>query len=195
MSPVRSSSRPQRLSIAAACILVLNNAIQSRCFVLSTEQQATGTNGRLGKLITSSFKLRSCALADYNWSPPLSPKSMVYISGRARQRSILQYGTATSMDEFEKFYDPCSRGNKNRNDPEETFETALCIVPPTWAWDRLQRARHQARDPCFHEWPPAIRLFHPFSLSVSTETTLPDNPKGGGRYNGQISGKKKTDQQ
>jgi len=42
------------------------------------------------------------------------------------------------------------------------FETALAIVPPADDWDRLQRARHFARDPVFREWPPAIRLFHPF---------------------------------
>lgn len=42
------------------------------------------------------------------------------------------------------------------------FETSLAIVPPLEDWDRLQRARHYARDPAFREWPPAIRLFHPF---------------------------------
>ena len=42
------------------------------------------------------------------------------------------------------------------------FQTALCVVPPLDKWDRLQRARHVARDPSYHEWPPAIRLFHPF---------------------------------
>ena len=50
------------------------------------------------------------------------------------------------------------------------YETALCIVPPTTAWDRLQRARHQARDPSFHEWPPAIRLFHPFATRLATDS-------------------------
>ena len=45
------------------------------------------------------------------------------------------------------------------------FETALAIVPPLEDWDRLQRARHYARDPVFREWPPAIRLFHPFDRS------------------------------
>ena len=42
------------------------------------------------------------------------------------------------------------------------FHTSLAIVPPLPEWDRLQRARHYARDPLFHTWPPAIRLFHPF---------------------------------
>ena len=42
------------------------------------------------------------------------------------------------------------------------FETSLAIIPPAEDWDRLQRARHFARDPVFREWPPAIRLFHPF---------------------------------
>jgi len=45
------------------------------------------------------------------------------------------------------------------------FDTALAIVPPLEDWDRLQRARHYARDPTFLEWPPAIRLFHPFDKS------------------------------
>mmetsp|Transcript_699 Transcript_699/g.1455 ORF Transcript_699/g.1455 Transcript_699/m.1455 type:complete len:623 (+) Transcript_699:410-2278(+) len=45
------------------------------------------------------------------------------------------------------------------------FQTALAIVPPLEDWDRLQRARHYARDPVFREWPPAIRLFHPFDKS------------------------------
>lgn len=45
------------------------------------------------------------------------------------------------------------------------FETALAIVPPLDDWDRLQRARHFARDPAFRDWPPAIRLFHPFEKS------------------------------
>jgi hypothetical protein len=47
------------------------------------------------------------------------------------------------------------------------FETALAIVPPLEDWDRLQRARHYARDPVFREWPPAIRLFHPFDRSTN----------------------------
>lgn len=49
-----------------------------------------------------------------------------------------------------------------RND----FLKALCIVPPTKDWDRLQRARHYAGDPVFQEWPPAVRLFHPFSATA-----------------------------
>jgi hypothetical protein len=53
------------------------------------------------------------------------------------------------------------------------FDTALCIVPPTELWDRLQRARHQARDPSFQEWPPAIRLFHPFFSANSAPVPEP----------------------
>jgi hypothetical protein len=51
--------------------------------------------------------------------------------------------------------------NNNNNDNITEFSSALCIIPPNW--DRLQRARHFARDSLFHTWPPAIRLFHPFS--------------------------------
>jgi len=43
-----------------------------------------------------------------------------------------------------------------------TLDTALAVVPPDEAWDRLQRARHVARDTSYAVWPPAIRLFHPF---------------------------------
>jgi hypothetical protein len=42
------------------------------------------------------------------------------------------------------------------------MRTALAVVPPDGAWDRLQRARHVARDDSYSKWPPAIRLFHPF---------------------------------
>lgn len=42
------------------------------------------------------------------------------------------------------------------------MDTALCIIPPDEAWDDIQRARHIACDPSFYNWPPAIRLFHPF---------------------------------
>ena len=44
-----------------------------------------------------------------------------------------------------------------------SMDTALCIIPPGEAWDKIQKARHFARDPTFFQWPPAIRLFHPFS--------------------------------
>jgi hypothetical protein len=55
----------------------------------------------------------------------------------------------------------CRSLQASRQDPTD-FSTALAIVPPIKDWDRLQRARHFARDPVFQEWPPAIRLFHPF---------------------------------
>jgi hypothetical protein len=45
-----------------------------------------------------------------------------------------------------------------------TFQTALVIVPPDNAWDNIQRARHFARDESYNQWPPCIRLFHPFCL-------------------------------
>lgn len=47
---------------------------------------------------------------------------------------------------------------------KNTMDTALCIIPPDEAWDRIQRARHYARDSSLYHWPPAIRLFHPFTL-------------------------------
>lgn len=46
---------------------------------------------------------------------------------------------------------------------ERTMSTALCIVPDDEHWDSLQRARFMARDQTYQQWPPAIRLFHPFA--------------------------------
>jgi len=46
---------------------------------------------------------------------------------------------------------------------ERTMSTALCIVPDDEHWDSLQRARFMARDHTYQQWPPAIRLFHPFA--------------------------------
>uniref|UniRef100_A0A448ZJH7 Uncharacterized protein n=1 Tax=Pseudo-nitzschia multistriata TaxID=183589 RepID=A0A448ZJH7_9STRA len=60
-----------------------------------------------------------------------------------------------SNDNSKEYQRPLSRKTSD-------FQTALAIVPPLEDWDRLQRARHYARDPVFREWPPAIRLFHPF---------------------------------
>mmetsp|Transcript_21557 Transcript_21557/g.34677 ORF Transcript_21557/g.34677 Transcript_21557/m.34677 type:complete len:574 (-) Transcript_21557:1023-2744(-) len=66
-------------------------------------------------------------------------------------------GNDDDDDDFEN-----SNDHKTR---QTVFTKALAIVPQTEDWDRLQRARHYARDPLFHEWPPAIRIFHPFSSS------------------------------
>jgi len=64
---------------------------------------------------------------------------------------------------MEDYYDDINdtKGKSSLRKSSE-FETALAIIPPLEHWDRLQRARHYARDPVFREWPPAIRLFHPF---------------------------------
>lgn len=55
-------------------------------------------------------------------------------------------------------------GFRSDNDPEilASMDTCLAVVPPDDAWDRLQRARHVARDTSYTQWPPAIRLLHPF---------------------------------
>jgi hypothetical protein len=42
------------------------------------------------------------------------------------------------------------------------MSSALCIIPPSDTWDTIQRARHAACDGSYYNWPPAIRLFHPF---------------------------------
>jgi len=65
-----------------------------------------------------------------------------------------------------------SNGNNRGEEADDSenvgngFLKALCIVPPTKDWDRLQRARHYAGDPAFHAWPPAVRLFHPFTATA-----------------------------
>lgn len=41
-------------------------------------------------------------------------------------------------------------------------DAALAIVPPDKVWDKLQRARHYARDDSYDKWPPCLRLLHPF---------------------------------
>ena len=43
-----------------------------------------------------------------------------------------------------------------------SMDSCLAVVPPDKAWDRLQRARHVARDKSYTKWPPCIRLLHPF---------------------------------
>ena len=58
------------------------------------------------------------------------------------------------------------------SDGSSSWETALAVVPPDEAWDRLQRARHVAMDPSNKIWPPAIRLFHPFVLGNNDDDLL-----------------------
>lgn len=62
---------------------------------------------------------------------------------------------------------PPSSSSSTKPDGKD-FETALAIVPDIQHWDRLQRARHYAQDAIFQQWPPAIRLFHPFNVKTST---------------------------
>ena len=60
------------------------------------------------------------------------------------------------IDEYEK--------NQIRGmQAERTMSTALSIIPDDEHWDSLQRARFMARDQTYQQWPPAIRLFHPFA--------------------------------
>jgi hypothetical protein len=56
------------------------------------------------------------------------------------------------------------KGGKSVVSPVYTasMDTALAVVPPDEAWDRIQRARHMAKDSTYDRWPPAIRFFHPF---------------------------------
>jgi len=46
---------------------------------------------------------------------------------------------------------------------------ALAVVPPDEAWDRLQRARHFAKDQSYTSWPPCIRLCHPFADDLAID--------------------------
>jgi len=63
---------------------------------------------------------------------------------------------------IKKGFDPSIQESKYIPFNQGTMDTALCIVPPDDAWDNIQRARHLTRDPTFYQWPPTIRLFHPF---------------------------------
>lgn len=51
---------------------------------------------------------------------------------------------------------------------DASLQSALAVVPPDEAWDRLQRARHFCRDPTYTVWPPCLRLFHPFTRDTNT---------------------------
>eukprot|EP00531_Pseudo-nitzschia_arenysensis_P018095 CAMPEP_0116147406 /NCGR_PEP_ID=MMETSP0329-20121206/17737_1 /TAXON_ID=697910 /ORGANISM="Pseudo-nitzschia arenysensis, Strain B593" /LENGTH=575 /DNA_ID=CAMNT_0003643331 /DNA_START=308 /DNA_END=2033 /DNA_ORIENTATION=- len=79
---------------------------------------------------------------------------------REKRSSLMVIGRPTMED----FYGESDSGSA-RSKLSSEFESALAILPPSDKWDRLQRARHYARDPVFREWPPAIRLFHPFDKS------------------------------
>ncbi|KAL3935014.1 MAG: hypothetical protein SGBAC_009381 [Bacillariaceae sp.] len=76
----------------------------------------------------------------------------------------------TSTNAVRRELSSCHAIQTNEADDSENigndFLKALCIVPPTKDWDRLQRARHYAGDPAFHAWPPAVRLFHPFTATA-----------------------------
>ena len=63
--------------------------------------------------------------------------------------------------------DEANNAINNNNIDMMDFTSALCIIPPSW--DRIQRARHYARDSLFQTWPPAIRLFHPFGGFIAPD--------------------------
>lgn len=83
-----------------------------------------------------------------------------YTFPESRLASFAQVG-----EDFENANNEKNSANKRRVGPCHSHLTALCVVPPDEAWDTLQRARHFAGDQSYYEWPPAIRLFHPFCES------------------------------
>ena len=89
-----------------------------------------------------------------------------------RQRSSTSSGIngvgtrKKKQEQIEYKWCPIDKYEKNQirgMQAERTMSTALCIVPDDEHWDSLQRARFMARDQTYQQWPPAIRLFHPFA--------------------------------
>lgn len=62
-----------------------------------------------------------------------------------------------------------TRNKTTKKQRRFSYHTAVAIIPPDEAWDRLQQARHWVQDPTVHIWPPAIRLFHPFVDNTNEE--------------------------
>lgn len=82
-----------------------------------------------------------------------------------RREKIQLFTSPTGSDRDTNNDDTVASRNsisKRSRDMSSSFQTALCIVPPEHKWDTIQRARHFAEDKTYRQWPPAIRLFHPF---------------------------------
>ena len=106
-----------------------------------------------------------CLISMLPLARPFAPRSLLLrrrsdayhpSSRRLRSTSPSEY---MQDDPFSSYYQKPKRRRKS------AFSKSLCIVPPTSLWDRIQRARHVSSDPVYHDWPPAIRLFHPFEAS------------------------------
>ncbi|UNI22103.1 hypothetical protein JDV02_008024 [Purpureocillium takamizusanense] len=46
-------------------------------------------------------------------------------------------------------------------EPPSSFDTALCLLPPSHLWPRLDRVR-SLYDPAYAKWPPHVNLIYPF---------------------------------
>jgi hypothetical protein len=94
------------------------------------------------------------------------PRRIAFCSSSQLQvlPSSFHYGDGSSSNSPRGSSSSSSSFTNNSTD----FQTALAIVPPLPDWDKLQRARHFARDKLFHKFPPAIRLFHPFHKGSTT---------------------------
>lgn len=81
-------------------------------------------------------------------------QDMTHISEQMKEKFLMDYDWKTE-----------SQSLRDEMILKKTLDTAVCIVPPDYAWDTIQRARHMANDQTLYRWPPAIRLFHPFAPS------------------------------
>ena len=81
-------------------------------------------------------------------------------------RALLQLHHWTRRKET-SIAESLSSSFKHQHGDNVSRDAALAIVPPNMVWDRLQRARHYAKDKSYGKWPPCLRLFHPFVSSSS----------------------------
>jgi len=148
--------------------------------VLAATPTASSTRSVIsGFLGATSYSYNSSPLNRIRKSRTSRTISAVLIGQRERNAKLglaMREGQSLSMilggPPLEGYDDINSNLSEDNNlksilSTSSEFETALAIVPPLEDWDRLQRARHYARDPVFREWPPAIRLFHPFDRSTN----------------------------
>jgi hypothetical protein len=177
MSPVRTvSMTPVRAGLAASESSELRRYFRdghhdpagSRCRIMA---RTTPRHSRFLPLVFIVWLIRSCRswttrIIQRQWrrksfAPQRRLRPMrIADAGRAsrsRGSSTLILLKASSSSPFTdgSWESPPLGGGGN------SYDIALCIVPPDEVWDTLQRARHVTRDDSFTIWPPAIRLFHP----------------------------------
>lgn len=103
----------------------------------------------------------------------LPSKADTFIAPRIRRSDRLSTRNAPIVLMAQRNTPPPPHGKQNTRDSHHSssldMSTALGIVPPDGAWDQIQRARHFAQDVAYRNWPPCIRLFHPFSKDLTLD--------------------------